>query len=88
MRRQLQGMFCVLKSNAEYDQECLKQSRIFLWEMRLVNASQNCKKSGFVLFCFVSPYHFSLVFLSLFIVLDMLISSERRNYVFLLIDSF
>lgn len=52
MRRRSRGMFCVLKSNAKYVQECLKQSRIFLPEMRLVNVSQNCKKSGLVWFGF------------------------------------
>lgn len=57
-------MFCVLKSNAKYIQEFLKQSRIFLRKIRLANASQNCKKSGCVLLCFVYPYHFSLVVLS------------------------
>jgi len=44
-------MFCVLKSSAKYVQECLKRSRIFLREMRLVNTSQNCKEwFGLVLF--------------------------------------
>lgn len=46
----------MLKSNAKYVQECLKQSRIFLGELRLVNASQSCKKSGFVLFCFLLSF--------------------------------
>lgn len=78
----------MLKSNAKYVQECLKQSRIFLPEMRLVNVSQNCKKSALVWFGLVSPYHFPLVFLSPFIVLNVLIGSERRNCVFLLIDGF
>lgn len=50
----------MLKSNAKCVPECLKQSRIFLWEMRLVNGSQNCMKSGLVLFCF--PLSFSSCF--------------------------
>lgn len=50
----------MLKSNAKYVQDCLKQSRIFLREIRLVNASQNCKKSGLVLFYF--PLSFSSCF--------------------------
>lgn len=64
MWRQSQGMFCVLKSDAKYIQECLKESRIFLHKIRLGNASQNCQKSGCVLLCFVYPYHLSLVVLS------------------------
>lgn len=44
MQRQLGGMFYVFKSNAKYNQERLKQSKILLQEMRLVNASQNCKE--------------------------------------------
>lgn len=58
MRRQLQGMFCVLKCNAKYSQECRKQSRIFLCKVRLINVSQNRKKSGLVLFCFPLSFSF------------------------------
>lgn len=52
MQRQLHGMFCMLRSGAKCLQECWKLSGIFLQEMRLANAFQNCKKSPCVLVWF------------------------------------